>query len=732
MRRAVVTLAARLPRAAYPAGGWRNRASVAWVSAARIALAVAVAFALNAAGASANRLVQLSGNAGCLLNVQVAGCTQADVGNPFDVVVRDTHVYVSSYGDNRIRIYDRNTATGALTPRPAGLAGCVADDGGATGCADARQLKTPTRMAMNAAGTRLFVITVGNNGISVFNREPATGNLTQENVTSACVTASGDGGLCMSAAQILGEPVGVAVSLDGADVYVAGVAIGSPNGYVALFDVVAGGLAPHAPAAGGCAVDVAVAGCLDARAMRNADGVAIPPDGKHVYVTSSAEPGGNAVAVFGRDAATGALSLVAGEDGCLQKTGGDATCRATGLIGVETFPITFASNTRGYVGGIAGGYITLLARDPATGGLTAPGPCASSQTAGPLGSCSDVTDLFGLTDLVVLPNGSGLIGGSRYGRGMHSFLIGADGGPTLVAPPAGCLATGGNGPQTPCTIPRGFARVFGQQFGPGSIAVSDDGRFVYGVTPQDAEDRAGILAAKLDTAAPACQSATLSMQGGSQVALPLTCTDADGDAITLTVLTVPSRGVTGAAAGTSVPYAAPTDFDGTETLTYKGTANGVDSATATVTIQIAKLPAVALPPPPPAPRPPPPAVLRITSAVNYGWRFTRTRTRITSLSAEDIPAGAKIELVCTGKKGRCPFTKLSKSFKKETAKSGLLSLIKKSRRSFRVGAKLEVRITAVGAIGKSVKFTMRANRIPSVAKGCLPVGSSKAQKTCKA
>ena len=95
-----------------------------------------------AAPAQAERLNQLPGASGCIVAVVVDGCTTAAVGSPISILVRGPHAYVSSPSDDRIRIYDRDPATGALTPRPVGLAGCIAEDG--PGTTDAPTLAAST------------------------------------------------------------------------------------------------------------------------------------------------------------------------------------------------------------------------------------------------------------------------------------------------------------------------------------------------------------------------------------------------------------------------------------------------------------------------------------------------------------------------------------------------------------------------------------------------------------
>jgi DNA-binding beta-propeller fold protein YncE len=66
---------------------------------------------------------------------------------------------------------------------------------------------------------------------SVFDRDPATGELTQKAATLGCISETGTGGACQKG-RGLKEAEGVAVSPDGKNVYVAS----SGSGAVAIFD----------------------------------------------------------------------------------------------------------------------------------------------------------------------------------------------------------------------------------------------------------------------------------------------------------------------------------------------------------------------------------------------------------------------------------------------------------------------------------------------------------------
>jgi hypothetical protein len=95
-----------------------------------------------------------------------------------------------------------------------------------------------------------------------------------------------------------------------------------------------GGLRQLAGAAG-CIVDEASppAGCVDVRGMTDVRQIAISPDGKNVYVTSR---GRGALAVFDRDASTGALTQKTGALGCYTSNTTVATEDICTLVGGST------------------------------------------------------------------------------------------------------------------------------------------------------------------------------------------------------------------------------------------------------------------------------------------------------------------------------------------------------------------------------------------------------------
>ena len=74
------------------------------------------------------------------------------------------------------------------------------------------------------------------------------------------------------------------------------------------------------------------------------------------------------------------------------------------------------------------------------------------------------------------------------------------------------------------------------------------------------------------------------------VSVPLSCTDPDGDALTLSKVANPTKGTLGAISGGSVTYTPNAGEFGADSFTYKASDGTADSAAATVSITITRAP----------------------------------------------------------------------------------------------------------------------------------------------
>ena len=297
--------------------------------AAGVAGALLGALALPAASDAAPRqpvtplgsLVQLSGKSGCLVDRSAATsrCTTVRalkgpapfLGSEAVSLSPDgRHLYVASSGSNAIAIFRRSAATGKLT-QAAGSAGCIATRG-AGGCARGLGLVGPNSVAVSPDGRNVYATSLKSDAVSVFHRDRITGRLTQLKGGQGCLSGSKASG-CASGRALKGPDV-VRVSPDGRNVYV-GSFLGNA---LAVFtrDATTGALKQPSGTAG-CLVAVAASGCATANALGAPEGLAVSQDGANVYVANALT---NAIGVYARNASTGALKQVSGKAGCVGDT----------------------------------------------------------------------------------------------------------------------------------------------------------------------------------------------------------------------------------------------------------------------------------------------------------------------------------------------------------------------------------------------------------------------------
>ena len=238
------------------------------------------------------------------------------------------NIYAAGEVDDALAVFHRDSATGALTFVEMQKEAV----GGVDGLTDAYGV------AVSPDGASVYVASKRGDALAVFSRDAVSGALT-------FVQAKFDG---KGPVNGLDGAEGIAISPDGAYVYVAG----RNDDSLAVFsrDAATGALTYVQIQRDGYAGGVD--GLLGAKA------VAISPDGAHVYAAGSVD---NAVAVFGRDAATGKLTFIE-----VQREGQNGVL---GLFGAKAVTVS-PDGANLYV---AGGYddaLVVFGRNPETGMLT--------------------------------------------------------------------------------------------------------------------------------------------------------------------------------------------------------------------------------------------------------------------------------------------------------------------------------------------------------------------------
>jgi DNA-binding beta-propeller fold protein YncE len=318
------------------------------------------------------------------------------------------------------------TAPGALT-QLAGSAGCVENAAAPsrdTTCATGHALQEVSAVVVSPDGKNAYSISQNTpTGLESFRRDPATGALTQLSGLDGCTT------------------------VDGTD-------------------------------------DTATAGaCRTGGGLNGARFVLVSHDGKNVYVASIDS---HAIAIFNRDATTGALTQPAGTAGCVGD-GSDVACATgvpTSLLG-GVRDVAISPDDR-FIYASGAGTVVVLSRNTTTGALSpisgAVGciNAAGDDGTGP-GTCTAARRLFEPTSVAIAHDGlfmyvtaSEGTSTSQDGAVISFSRNPTTGAVTQLAGAAGCLnATGddGSGPGT-CTTGKGLHDANG-------IALSPDGTSAY-------------------------------------------------------------------------------------------------------------------------------------------------------------------------------------------------------------------------------------------------------------
>ncbi len=378
------------------------------------------------------RLTQKRGVAGCVTEEEYAdgGCGRARAfDEPQGVVVSPDgkQVYFTSFDSDAVAVFDRGPG-GALKQKP-GTAGCISEtgkDGTGGACQKAESIQAPIGIAVSQDGKSVYVTSVAqvNNrseeanptsrSISIFDRDPATGNLTQKPGTAGCV--SGTPGASCQTARGVGDPLQVDVSPDGKSVYVTST---KPSA-LAIFDRdPATGALTQKPGTAGCISEDGTAGaCQVGRALALGD-LDVSPDGRSLYLAAA---GSSAVSIFDRDPATGALTQKPGKAGCISENGSGGTC-GDGEALKRAGSVAVAPDGRSvYVTSNQVHAVSIFDRDPATGVLRQKRGSAGCISQFPKGKrCREGKAIVGAFGIAVSPDDKNVYVASIFSGSVSTF-----------------------------------------------------------------------------------------------------------------------------------------------------------------------------------------------------------------------------------------------------------------------------------------------------------------------
>jgi DNA-binding beta-propeller fold protein YncE len=350
-------------------------------------------------------LTQPKGAAGCVAAQGATRCATAiglDGPNSLAVSPDGHNVYATSRASNSISAFQRDPKTGTLTQLPAS-AGCIAGVPIPV-CAVGRALVGPDVVVVSPKGENVYVGFFGN-AVAVFDRDPFSGALTQPGDSSGCI-AEAIGGCALGIA--LGAPEGMAISGDGASVYVASAL---SNAVVTLARDQATGNLTQASDGSGCIANGALTGCTTGVQLEGANAVAFNPGGD-VYVTSLIS---NGVTAFSRSRTTGGIAQKQGTAGCLVWLRAVGCSFGRALRAPEGLAIS-PDGKNVYVAAFANSAIDVLDRGKRFGKVTQKAGRRGCLAPRSVPGCTRARALRGVSSIALSPDG-------RY---LYSTAFGSD------------------------------------------------------------------------------------------------------------------------------------------------------------------------------------------------------------------------------------------------------------------------------------------------------------------
>lgn len=673
----------------------------------------------------------------CIAGKATVGCTPDDfVRAPFASALSPdgTHLYVGVVGDGAklgdgIVQFDVDPATGQVS-RHAGIAGCITSNGspsepgnpGTQRCLLEPDLGQLAQLLI--VGSNLYVAT--GNAVLTFDIS-STGELTRKPGALGCVRNGAATASCASGNQ-LGTVSALATNADATALYVR------TGGGLAVFTRATDGTLVQKNTTAGCLQEYATANCTDAAGLDSSGVISrqLHVAGNTLYVPNSTAycfyycdfSGG--VGVFDIQPDGTLAQAVGTAGGCITSDGTSGQGPVECVDGHDALRDASAITGRGddvYVGTTSG---LLHYKRNAQGLLTGTdgqvnGGHVTCFTVASIPSCTQAVGFRSPQWMAISPSGTELIGTNQTDSGiwfMRREL--ATGAITPRPNPRDCLSRTGTS---------GACTIIGTLSAPATFVVSSDSEYIYMTGHGD-----WTMHVLQRDFAPVCQSKTVAVPHNTSVSVPLTCSDANGDPVTLEIASDrhPTSGQLAMIdqAKDAVRYNPFLGFSGTDSFGYRAVAGEMTSAVADVTLQVAGPPPASTPTPPPVPTATPTGPARlIPTQFSASWSARRvTQVRRFRLSA--VPAGSTVAFRCSG--GRAKGCRTIRTIRVSKAAATLDLRPRLRTLKLRPGARLEVRVTAPGFIGKVRRYSIRRGRKPSVASLCLAPGSATPVRSCPA
>jgi hypothetical protein len=100
--------------------------------------------------------------------------------------------------------------------------------------------------------------------------------------------------------------------------------------------------------------------------------------------------------------------------------------------------------------------------------------------------------------------------------------------------------------------------------------------------------------------------------------------------------------------------------------------------------------------------------------------------KVNLLQVKDAPAGARVDVLCTGSKRLCPFKQRTRTVDAK----GFVSLTKLFRHRLHSKITLDIVVSQPNTIAKVSRYVIRRGRIPGQRSLCLPLGATRPQTSC--
>jgi DNA-binding beta-propeller fold protein YncE len=295
----------------------------------------------------------------------------AAVGDPSAVAISPDgkSVYVTSQLNNTIAEFEVESS-GLLKK-----IGCITHESSLAECetTGAKGLENPYGVMVSPEGENVYVTAFSEEAVGEFKRNTETGVLTQLGAPNECV---GDASSSCGTKTIgLGEDIGIAVSPGGKDVYVAAGAKSSKGDIAALARGAEGALEPLSNEERCIG---SISGCAPGAQIDGVEDLAVSPDGKYVYGTSSST---DAVIEL-KPTASGALEQLAAPNECVSTKSLPECQKVVGIGGAVGLAISPGGEDL-YASGQSEGSVASFERNPETGALTQLAtPCLTEQASG--------------------------------------------------------------------------------------------------------------------------------------------------------------------------------------------------------------------------------------------------------------------------------------------------------------------------------------------------------------